>query len=155
MSSDRNQVSLRASKLRNELRQPGNELIHAPKRQHEVSIAGYVERRHGDARSSKRREKFPVAVDIAVPVQPSAKPGAREFPCEELDVGLGEPKRQGRRVHAAAEETTAPGTMPTVSGLTIDASPRGASPEAEYRRRRSVMRTSRSNSASATPGVWK
>src|SRR5262245_30099891 len=98
----------RPLEMRDELRQVGNELVHTAEGNYQVPVSGDVERGHGHARPSKGREEFPVAVDIAVPVQPSAKPGTREFPCEELDVGLGEPWWEGRRVHAAAEETTAP-----------------------------------------------
>src|SRR5207244_9088708 len=96
----------RSLEVRDELRQVGNELVHTAESDHQVPVPGHVERGNGYARPSKRCEKFPVAVDIAVPVQTPTKPGTREFPCEELDVGLGKPRWQGRRVHAAAEETT-------------------------------------------------
>ena len=98
----------RLLKVRDELRQIGNELVHTAEGDHQIPVSGDVERGHGHARSGKRREEFPVAVDIAVPVQSSAKPGTREFPCEELDVGLRKPWRQGTRLHATAEETAAP-----------------------------------------------
>src|SRR4029453_17358706 len=98
----------RPLKVRDELRQIGNELVHTAEGHHQVPATSDIEGRHGHTRPSKGREEFPVAVDIAIPVQPSTKPGTREFPREELDVGLGEPWRQGRRVHAAAEDTTAP-----------------------------------------------
>src|SRR5262245_35848029 len=91
-----------------ELRQVGNELVHTAEGNHQVPMSSDVESGHVYARSSKGREEFPVPVDIAIPVQTPTKPGTCEFPREELDVGLGEPWRQGRRVHTAAEETTAP-----------------------------------------------
>jgi uncharacterized protein (TIGR02677 family) len=47
------------------------------------------------------------------------------------------------------------GTSPTRSRSAMVASPGGTSPEAVYRRRRMETRTSRSSSASATPGSWK
>src|SRR5262249_58042673 len=94
--------------VRDELRQIGNELFHTAEGDHQVTIPGDVERRHGHARPSKRREKSPVAVNIAVPVQTPTKPGTREFPCEEPDVVLGKPRRHGRRVHPRAEGPPAP-----------------------------------------------
>jgi len=69
----------RLSQLRNELRQVGNELIHAPKPHDEVSFAGQIERGNVHKRSGKRSEQLPVAIDVAVPVEPAAKSGASEF----------------------------------------------------------------------------
>jgi hypothetical protein len=94
--------------LRDELRQVGNELVHPAEGDHEVPVAGDVERGDGHARPGKGSEEFPVAVDIAIPVEAPAKAGAREFPHVELDVGLREPCWQGTRLHEAAEEAAAP-----------------------------------------------
>src|SRR5712691_737686 len=91
-----------------ELLQIGNELVHTAEGHHQVPVAGDVERRDSHARPGKGSEEFPVAVDIAIPVEAAAKAGAREFPGEELEVGLGEPCWQGTRLHQAAEEAAAP-----------------------------------------------
>src|SRR5215471_13209762 len=101
-----------------ELRQIGNELVHTAEGDHQVPVPGDVERRHTHARPSKGREEFPVAVNIAVPVQTPTKPGTREFPCEELDVSLSKPRRQRGWVHVAVEEPPAP--RHHANGIRID-----------------------------------
>ena len=59
-----------------------------------ILIAGNVERRRGHWRALERRRQFPVAVNVAVPVETAAEAGAGELACKEVDVGLGEPARQ-------------------------------------------------------------
>jgi len=76
-----------------ELRQIGNELVHPAEGDHQVPVPGDVECRYVYARPGKGREKFPVAVNITIPVQPPTKPSTREFPHEELEVGLSKPWR--------------------------------------------------------------
>ena len=87
------------AKLGNEFRQIGNQLVHAGEPHHGIAVAGDVERGHGHPRSGKGGEELPVAIDVAVIVEAAAKPGAGEFSGVEIDVGLGEPGRQGHGVH--------------------------------------------------------
>src|SRR5215472_18615830 len=68
-----------SAQLGNKLRHVGNALSHAGKAQHNITFAGYIERRDGNVRTGKRSKKLPVAVDIPVPIQTATKPGAREF----------------------------------------------------------------------------
>src|SRR4030095_7066865 len=69
----------RPPQLGNELRQGRDELVHAAKGHHEVAIAGDVKRGDCHMRRGKWGQEFPVAIDVAVPVQSATKPGAREF----------------------------------------------------------------------------
>src|SRR5262249_56934368 len=48
--------------------------------------------------------QLPVAVDVAIPVEAAAKAGARELAGVEVDIGLGDPRRQRRRRLASREE---------------------------------------------------
>ena len=74
----------RPLEVRDELRQVENELVHTVKGDHQGPVSGNVERRDIDERSSKGSEEFPVAVDVAAPVQAPTKSIAREFPYEAL-----------------------------------------------------------------------
>src|SRR5215469_1874848 len=67
-----------SAQLGNKLRHVGNALSHTGKAQDNITLAGDKERRDGNIRTGKRSEKLPVAVDIAVPVETTTKPGARE-----------------------------------------------------------------------------
>src|SRR6185369_3470629 len=59
-----------------------------------VAIASDVERGDGDLQALERSQKLPVSVDVAIPVQPAAKAGAREFSAVEIQVVLCQPDRQ-------------------------------------------------------------
>src|SRR5262245_16253834 len=98
----------RLPEVRDELRQVGNELVHTTEGDYQVPVTSDIERRDGHACPGKGGEEFPVAVDIAIPVQAPAKAAARECPREELDVGFSEPCRQSPRLHEVAEEAAAP-----------------------------------------------
>src|SRR5262249_52637529 len=66
-----------------------------------VPVASDIECGYQDPRSGKWRQKLPVAVDVAVPVETAAKPGAGKFLYKEIKVGFGEPSRQSRdRLHS-------------------------------------------------------
>jgi len=86
--------------------QVGDELIHPAEGDHEVTIAGDVERGNGHVRPGESCQQLPVAIDVTVPVQPAAKAGTSKFPGVELDVGLRELRREGGRFDGAAEEST-------------------------------------------------
>jgi hypothetical protein len=93
------------SQLRNELHKIGNELIHPTKTHYEVVIASQVKCGDRHACSSEWAQYLPVAIDVAVSIQTSAKPSANEFPRVEVHVGLCKPGRQGCGIHHATEET--------------------------------------------------
>jgi hypothetical protein len=48
-----------------------NRLIHVAKRHHQIAVAGHVEGGHGHFGAGKRRQQFPITVDVAVPVEGS------------------------------------------------------------------------------------
>src|SRR5712692_4777987 len=79
------------AELGHELRQIGDELIHAAEGQHEVTVAGDVERGDAHHRARVGSEELPVAIDVAIPVEAAAKARAREFLHVVVDIGLGEP----------------------------------------------------------------
>ena len=60
-----------------------------------------------DLRALPRRGQFPVAVDVAVPVEPAAKAGLSVDVCERGEVGLGQPVRQRPIRIGAGEEALA------------------------------------------------
>ena len=76
----------RPAQLRDELREIGDELVHAAELHDQVAIAGHVEGGHGDERAGVRRQQLPVAVDVAVPVEAAAEAGACELLRVEVDV---------------------------------------------------------------------
>src|SRR5712664_207365 len=82
------------AKLGNELREVGDELVHAAEGEHEIAVAGDVEGGDGDHGPRIGCEELPVAIDVAIPIESAAKTGARKFPSVEIDIGLGEPRRQ-------------------------------------------------------------
>src|SRR5260370_19064741 len=95
------------AELGNELREVGDELVHAAEGEHEVTVAGDVEGGDGDRGARVGCEELPVAIDVAIPVESAAKAGAGEFPGVEVDIGLGEPRRQRfRRSHRAEKAAT-------------------------------------------------
>ena len=67
------------AELWDELRQIRDELIHAAEANDQIAVAGDVERGDGDAGPGERCQQLPVAIDVAVPVEPAAEPGAREL----------------------------------------------------------------------------
>src|SRR5437016_14663921 len=81
----------RPSELGNELREVGDELVHAAEGEHEIAVARDVKRGDGDHGARIGCEELPVAIDVAIPVQTAAKAGPSKFPRVEIDIGLGEP----------------------------------------------------------------
>src|SRR5207249_1971286 len=73
----------------------------------EIAIPGHVQRGDGDPGAHPWRLQLPVAVDVAIPVQPAAEAGARELTGVEVDVGVREPRGQRLRRLAAAEKAPA------------------------------------------------
>src|SRR5713226_6074028 len=92
------------AELGNELREVGDELVHAAEGEHEVTVAGDVEGGDGDHGARIGSEELPVAIDVAIPVETAAKAGASKFPGVEVDVDLGEPGRQHLRLSHRAEK---------------------------------------------------
>jgi hypothetical protein len=101
-----------------------------------ISVAGDVERRYSDRYAVKRREQFPIPVNVAVPIEPAAEPGADKFAGVIVYIGLGQPGGQRRR-HSGARANRPPcsGTFP--KGWDS----RGASPEILIRPIRNDVRT--------------
>ena len=83
----------RFRELGDEQFQVRDQLIHPRKFDDEVAVARDVKRRHRHLRAGEGREKLPVAVDVAIPVEPAAEARAGEFSRIEIDVRLGEPRR--------------------------------------------------------------
>ena len=104
------------------------------------------QRRLVDLRVLPRRGQFPVAVDVAIPVEPAAKAGFPVGLGEIGEVGLAEPIRQ--RPVGAGRRREIP-CRPRRTAMPPDRKIRARAGFA------SSDATSRSNSASATPGVWK
>src|SRR5438445_7105897 len=77
------------AELGNELREVGDELVHAAEGEHEVAVAGDVERGDGDHGARIGSEELPVAIDVAIPVESAAKTGASKFSSVKIDIGLG------------------------------------------------------------------
>src|SRR6266567_1378233 len=85
------------AELGHESRQVGDDLVHAAEGEHEITVAGDVEGGDGDGGARIGGEELPVAIDVAIPVEPAAKARASEFLRVEVEVGLGEPARQRAR----------------------------------------------------------
>ena len=124
--------------------------VHAGKFHDHIALAGDVERRDRHPKPVERRQQLPVAVDVAIPVEPAAKPGAGEFRGVEIDVGLGEPRGQRRRLEVPARWVCA--AAPPCRKAACRAARRRRS---RSRAARKIVRTLRSYSASATPGSWR
>ena len=71
---------------------------------HRVARAGDEQRGLPDDRAVPGRGQGPVAVDVAIPVEPAAKSGALIFGGEHVDVGLGQPGRQRDRIDRGPEK---------------------------------------------------
>src|ERR1041385_469822 len=69
--------------------------IHTRKRQYQVAIANHVECRDRDLCAVKRRQQFPISVDVAIPVQTAAKPRTLEFADVKIKVRFRQPVRKG------------------------------------------------------------
>jgi hypothetical protein len=67
------------TQLRNESPQIGDQLLDAAEGNHKIAIAGDIERRDRDARPGERPPKLPIAIDVAIPIEATAKSGARKF----------------------------------------------------------------------------
>ena len=137
-------------------------LVHALKRDHQIAVAGDIKRRHRHLGAGERRQKLPVAIDVAVPVEAAAKAAAREFAGVKIHVRFAEPWRQHGRLGHPAEKTAVArdhtdgaGRFRTMEASPDEAARRGTSPEPENSVLRTVCAESRSSSASATPGFWK
>src|SRR6266487_157998 len=76
------------AKLGNELREVGDELVHAAEGEDEIAVARDVEGGDGDHGARIGCEELPVAIDVAIPVEPAAKAGACKFSRVEVDIGL-------------------------------------------------------------------
>ena len=74
---------------------------------HGIMGSGDEQRRLMDLRALPGRGQFPVAVDIAVPVQPAAKTGFLVGFGKRCDVGLGDPVRQRQIRPQLAQESLA------------------------------------------------
>src|SRR6058998_4074580 len=94
----------RPPKLRDERRQIRDELIHSREAHYEIAVAGDVEGGNGDDGAGERRQELPVAIDVAVPVEPAAKAGASELTGVEVDVGGGQPRWQSIRIGRLIEK---------------------------------------------------
>ena len=75
--------------------------------QHAVAAAGDEQGRLPDRLAAPRPAQLPVALEVAVPVQAAAKAGAGEFLGVVVEVGLAQPRRQGRRVDGIVEQPAA------------------------------------------------
>ena len=72
-----------------------------------IARAGDEQRGLADDRVLPRRSQFPVAIDVAIPVEPAAKTGAPVFGGKLLQVFLAQPLRQGRRNRERIEKAVA------------------------------------------------
>jgi uncharacterized protein involved in response to NO len=79
----------RPAQLRHEIREIGEEPVHAGEGEDRVALAGDEKRRHDHGEPGERRQQLPVAIDVAIPVEPAAKPGAGEFAGIEFEIRLG------------------------------------------------------------------
>ena len=63
-----------------------------------IALAHHVERGNGHRCSGKGSQQLPAAIDVAPPGEGTAEPAPREFRDVNIDVGLRDPSRQGRRI---------------------------------------------------------
>src|SRR5579859_4427994 len=61
--------------LRRELWQIGHEIPGRCRAEHQVTLAGDIQRRNGHARAGEGRKQLPAAIDVAIPVQGAPKTG--------------------------------------------------------------------------------
>jgi hypothetical protein len=88
-----------------------------------------TERRHRDLCPGKRRQKFSVTVNIAVPVEAATEPGALEFTGVEVDIRLvSQFGRVARFTNSLAQRARRPPCRGTIIAV---GSRGGASPEIE------------------------
>jgi hypothetical protein len=116
--------------------------------QHAVLAAGDEQRRLADRLAAPRAAQLPVAPQVAVPVQAAAEAGAAKFAGVIVEIGLGEPRRQLRRIDGVAEQR-AGGEPGKALALLVELAARRVVD------RRSAARMSCCSSASGTPGFWK
>src|SRR5215831_13765432 len=105
-----------AAQLRHVVCQIGDNLIHAAKRYHQVTIAGHIKRRHCHLRAGERGQQFPISIDVAVPVQAAAKSGALELTDVEIDVLCAKPCRQGGGTRDGSEKAASSRYHPDRTG---------------------------------------
>src|ERR1700751_2607240 len=67
------------AQLRNEGLQIRDQLAHAAEGNNKITVAGDKERGDGHTRASERTQEFPIAIDVAIPIEATAKPRACEF----------------------------------------------------------------------------
>ena len=75
-------------KLRYKLGQVGDDLVHPTKSQNEIAVPGDVQGWDLHLASSHGCQELPIAVDVAIPVQPTAKSRAQELAHIEVHVPL-------------------------------------------------------------------
>src|SRR3984885_8299500 len=75
----------------------------------EIAVARHVKRRNDHRRASEGSQQLPAAIDVAPPGKRSMESTPREFRDVNIDVGLGDPGRQGRWL---GQESTLPGHHP-------------------------------------------
>jgi len=63
-----------------------------------IPVARHVKRGNSHGRLTKGGHEFPVAIDIAPPAQGAAEPAPRELSDVNIDVGLCDLSRRGRRI---------------------------------------------------------
>ncbi len=83
-----------------------------------VVRAGNEQRGLRDHGVLPRRGERPVAVNVAIPVEPAAKSGAGVFGGEHVDVGFGQPRRQWHWIAPLSEEA--------LLAIDVEAHPLGA-----------------------------
>src|SRR5580700_5035043 len=88
--------------------QARNDVLHAAKTHDEVAVSSDIQPRNAYLTAGIRREEFPVAVNVAIPIQSAAKARAREFVHIEIYVRFAKPWRQRRGVHLAVKEAASP-----------------------------------------------
>jgi len=71
---------------------------------HRIPLAGDEQRRLIQLRAVEKPGQLPVAIDVAIPVEPAVKTSALELAGEEIEVRLAKPWRQLLRDHHAVEE---------------------------------------------------
>ena len=84
----------RLAQIRHRARQIRHHLLRPRKPQHQVAIPRHIQRRNRHLQPRERPHQLPVAIDVAIPVEPAAKSAAPERLGIGVDIGLAEPARQ-------------------------------------------------------------
>jgi hypothetical protein len=104
-----------------------------------VAFAGYVECRRPHLCACPGRNQFPVAINVAVPVEAAPEARPHELACVELDVLLGNPRREDSGAGLPLKIPPIRGAMPT-SPPPIRGCGRSELPEPQKRTRRTPFR---------------